>query len=77
MSPMSSYVFDQAWVKERDRLRALEQLFDTSTTRRLADLGVGEGWHCLEIGAGAGGVARWLADRVGRTGHVAWSPWPA
>jgi SAM-dependent methyltransferase len=66
----SSYVYDQAWQQERDRLRALEDLFQEATTRRLADLGVREGWRCLEVGCGAGAVALWLADRVGSGGHV-------
>lgn len=67
---MSTYVFDQAWQKERDRLGALESLFDGSSRRLLGDLGIDEGWHCLEVGCGGGSLARWLADRVGRTGHV-------
>ena len=33
---MSEYVFDQAWERERDRLRGLESLFDGATTRFLA-----------------------------------------
>jgi SAM-dependent methyltransferase len=32
---------------------------------------VSEGWHCLEVGFGAGGVALWLAEQVGSTGRVA------
>jgi SAM-dependent methyltransferase len=67
---VSTYVFDPAWQKERDRLGALESLFDGASTRLLAALGVGDGWRCLEVGCGAGGVATWLADRVGGTGHV-------
>jgi SAM-dependent methyltransferase len=67
---MDPYVFDAAWEKERDRLRALEAAFDQPTTRRPADLGVGTGWRCLEIGCGAGGVALWLARRVGVTRRV-------
>jgi SAM-dependent methyltransferase len=67
---MSTYVFDQAWQQERDRLGALESLFDASTRRRLSDLGLGAGWRCLEVGCGAGGIARWLADQVGPGGRV-------
>jgi SAM-dependent methyltransferase len=67
---MSTYVFDQAWQKERGRLAALESLFDGATRRFLKDLGVGAGWRCLEVGCGAGSIARWLADQVGETGHV-------
>jgi SAM-dependent methyltransferase len=67
---MSTYVFDQTWRKERGRLAALESLFDPASRQQLTSLGVGEGWQCLEVGAGAGGIAGWLADRVGDTGHV-------
>jgi 2-polyprenyl-3-methyl-5-hydroxy-6-metoxy-1,4-benzoquinol methylase len=67
---MTTYVFDPAWQKERDRLGALESLFDAPSRRLLAGVGVGEGWRCLEVGCGAGGVALWLAERVGRTGRV-------
>ncbi|MBO0867464.1 MAG: methyltransferase domain-containing protein [Micromonosporaceae bacterium] len=68
--PVSTYVFDQAWQKELDRLGALESLYDRASRQHLASLGVGDGWRCLEVGAGAGGIARWLADRVGETGQV-------
>ncbi len=65
-----TYVFDQAWRQELERLRSLEQLFDPASRRHLSDLGVDQGWRCLEVGCGAGGVALWLADRVGPSGHV-------
>ena len=67
---MNTYVFDQGWQKEHDRLAGIESLYDSYSTQRLAGLGVGEGWHCLEVGCGAGGVARWLAGQVGSTGRV-------
>jgi SAM-dependent methyltransferase len=64
------YVYDQAWERERERLRALEQSFDDVSRGRLERLGVGPGWHCLEVGGGAGSIARWLAEEVGPGGHV-------
>lgn len=67
---MNTYVFDQGWQKERDRLAGIESSFDSYSTQRLADLGVSDGWHCLEVGFGAGGVALWLAGQVGSTGRV-------
>src|ERR687893_945919 len=64
------YVFDNAWEHARHRLTLLEQCFDAGTIRRLQSLGVQSGWRCLEAGAGAGSVARWLCSRVGPTGRV-------
>ena len=55
---------------ERSRLELLEKNDNPNTIRRLEMLGVAEGWNCLEIGAGAGSVARWLAEKVGPTGKV-------
>jgi SAM-dependent methyltransferase len=55
---------------ERERLALLTQIVDPITTRRLSDLGVGPGWRCLEVAAGDGSVARWLAERVGPQGRV-------
>jgi SAM-dependent methyltransferase len=69
-SDLSGYVFDQTFRQEHDRLRALEDLFDPATTRHLADLGLAKGRRCLEVGAGAGSIARWLARRVGPGGQV-------
>jgi hypothetical protein len=51
---MNTYVFDQGWQKERDRLAGIESSFDSYSTQRLADLGVSGGWRCLEVGFGAG-----------------------
>jgi len=55
---------------ERRRLELLEARYDPLTFRRLDTLGPSAGWSCLEVGAGAGSVARWLANRVGPNGHV-------
>jgi SAM-dependent methyltransferase len=67
---MSTSVFDQARQRERDRLQALEDLFDPASRRQLAGRGIRPGWHCLEVGAGTGGIARWLAQQVGPGGQV-------
>jgi SAM-dependent methyltransferase len=55
---------------ERARLDLLEAGHDPNTRRRLSALGVGPGWRCLEVAAGGGSVARWLAEQVGPTGSV-------
>jgi len=68
---MTEYVMAGASADtESVRLAALEADRDPSTIRRLDGLGVGPGWSCLEVGAGRGSIARWLAERVGPTGRV-------
>jgi SAM-dependent methyltransferase len=53
---------------EDERLDLLEQLFDPGSRRR-RDL-VQPGWRCLEVGAGRGSMAAWLAERAGPAGQV-------
>jgi ubiquinone/menaquinone biosynthesis C-methylase UbiE len=67
---MNTYVFEQQWQGELDRLRSLESIYDGNSVAVLAGRGVDAGWTCLEVGGGAGSMARWLADRVGGTGRV-------
>jgi SAM-dependent methyltransferase len=55
---------------ERQRLAMLTKVADPITIRRLNELKVGPGWRCLDVGAGDGSVAHWLARRVGPTGRV-------
>ena len=55
---------------EHRRLTALTQLFDPATRRLLRHIGVTRGWRCLEVAAGTGSVAAWLADRVGPEGEM-------
>jgi SAM-dependent methyltransferase len=66
----TSYVFDHAWDEERERLAGLEWALDPGTAARCERLGVGPGWRCLEVGAGGGSTAVWLAGRVQPGGHV-------
>ena len=54
--------------EEDERLDLLEQIYDP-TSRRRRSL-VQPGWRCLEVGAGRGSMAVWLAEQVGPTGHV-------
>jgi SAM-dependent methyltransferase len=55
---------------ERQRLALLTKVADPITIRRLNELKVGPGWRCLDVGAGDGSVAHWLARRVGPSGRV-------
>jgi SAM-dependent methyltransferase len=65
-----SYLFSHEDKTERERLAAIEAGLDPFTIDCLVRIGVGEGWRCLEIGAGAGSIAKWLCDRVGPQGKV-------
>ena len=53
---------------EDERLALLERIFDPLSRRR-REL-VQPGWRCLEVGAGRGSMAVWLAEQVGESGEV-------
>jgi ubiquinone/menaquinone biosynthesis C-methylase UbiE len=55
---------------ECDRLELLQRFHDPLSIRLFDAIGVGEGWRCLDIGAGGGSSTRILAERVGTTGSV-------
>jgi SAM-dependent methyltransferase len=65
-----TYLLDQGWEQERARLAGMSAQFDQVTIRHLGAVGVSSGWHCLEIGAGTGSIAGWLAATVGPAGRV-------
>ncbi|MFD8571782.1 class I SAM-dependent methyltransferase [Streptomyces sp. NPDC059639] len=46
------------------QVRLFEQKYDPSSVQVLEGLGVDPAWRCLELGAGAGSMSRWLAARV-------------
>jgi SAM-dependent methyltransferase len=49
--------------REQQRLHLLEQMLDPDTIRTLERCGIQPSWRCLELGAGAGSIAHWLAAR--------------
>jgi len=59
-----------AFDDELGRLRLLEDRYDARTFGRLSALGPLAGTVCLEVGAGAGSVACWLAAQAGPAGRV-------
>ncbi|GAA1248181.1 methyltransferase domain-containing protein [Kitasatospora nipponensis] len=69
-APGPGYPFDGHADHAAAQLDWLRAAYDPFTTERLAATGLRAGWHCLEIGAGNGSVAHWLADRVAPTGSV-------
>jgi SAM-dependent methyltransferase len=62
-----AYVFTAA---EHDRIHAAEELLDSTTEQLLLRIGVNQGAHCLEVGAGGGSIASWLLGVVGAHGQV-------
>ena len=64
---MPDYLFT---ADARGRLAAAEALLDSGTMHVLRQIGVTTGWSCLELGAGGGSIARWLASIVGPSGRV-------
>jgi hypothetical protein len=52
-----------------DRVERSSRL-DAATIRRVKALGLLSGWRCATVGARAGSIAVWLAERVGRLGRV-------
>lgn len=64
-----AYALDNGRAGADSMLDCLTAILDQSTVELLAPL-VPLGGRCLELGAGNGSVARWLADAVGRDGQV-------
>ena len=67
---MTGYLLDGDRDRAGRRLAIKERLQDPATFEFLTRIGVGEGWRCLELGAGHGSVAEWLCRRVGDGGRV-------
>jgi SAM-dependent methyltransferase len=64
------YLMGNAHPQTAARFDGLERTLDPITIHHLTRIGVRPGARCLEIGAGGGSIARWLAERVGPEGHV-------
>ncbi|HYN93340.1 MAG TPA: methyltransferase domain-containing protein [Pilimelia sp.] len=68
--PATQYAFNNDEPTAGDLLDALSQMLDEFSQRRLLAAGVTAGSRCLEVGAGRGTIAGWLADQVGPDGTV-------
>lgn len=68
--PSRPYPMDNDTDASIQQHRALAEALDGRTTRRLSDLVDLVSARCLEVGAGGGSIATWLAERVGDTGRV-------
>ncbi len=67
---MGTYLFGGTGESHDPQFDALSSLLDAGTFARVEQLGIADGWRCLEIGGGGGSVANWLADVVAPSGHV-------
>lgn len=68
--PGTPYAFSNDRPTAARLLEALGQMHDPFTTSRLTAAGAAPGQRWLEIGAGAGTIAGWLAEQVGPEGEV-------
>lgn len=49
---------------------SIATVHDPATRLLLDEIGIGAGSRCLDVGAGEGSMARWMADRTGPAGRV-------
>ncbi|MER6479212.1 methyltransferase [Streptomyces filamentosus] len=69
-TPPQGYVFDNDSPHSARHHASLEEALDPLTLGHLREAGVAPGMDCLEVGAGAGSVARGLLRLVGPGGTV-------
>lgn len=55
---------------EVERLRLQAEAMAPDAATMLDRIGVSEGWRCLDVGCGPGGITRLMSERAGKTGHV-------
>lgn len=64
MTTTGEYIFNTASDHGGTQVQCLEEIYDDPTTELLGGTGVRPGWRGLELGAGGGSIARWMADRI-------------
>ena len=67
---MPSYILPHTIPQEDKRLTIMSRILDPNTFFRLEQVGIEDGWRCLEVGAGNGSVSYWLASKGGAIGRV-------
>lgn len=67
--PYSAGILSHDHPGELARLRAVESVLDPVSVRVLEECGIRSDWNCLELGAGAGSIAYWLASQCS-IGHI-------
>ena len=56
--------------KDEERLSILNELFGETSRNLLLKAGLVSGMRVLEIGCGTGNMTGWIAEQVGKNGHV-------
>lgn len=67
---MPDYILPHDLAGEHQRLMLMSKLLDPFERSHIEQLGLRQGWRCLEVGCGNGSIAQWLAERVAPSGHV-------
>lgn len=67
--PSGVYPIEQR-IGEIERLRLQNEAWGPYTETLLTRIGVEQGWHCLDLACGPGGITDVLARKVGATGRV-------
>ena len=67
--PLGEYAI-QGGAAEEHRLAVLAQVMSGATTRLFGEIGVTDGWVCLDVGSGGGQVSMALAGLVAPSGSV-------
>ncbi len=67
--PLGEYAI-QGGAAEEHRLAVLAQVMSGPTTRLFGEIGVTDGWVCLDVGSGGGQVSMALAGLVAPSGSV-------
>jgi SAM-dependent methyltransferase len=66
----NKYVLTQDWSGEQERLHLVEMTADEASIAAIRAAGFRPSWRCLDVGAGAGSIARWLAAATGDPARV-------
>lgn len=67
---MATYLFDQAWEREKERLDTQAAAYEDGTRRLIEGFRLPDDARVAEIGGGSGTVAAWLCEHVGARGTV-------
>lgn len=69
-APSGRYPIEATHAHELERLRQQDLAWAPDTGVLLQAIGIGPGWHCLDMGCGPRGLTRTFSERVGPAGQV-------